>query len=75
MKMDIDSELYDKNESLNKRIRNAEKQRVPYVVIVGDNEVQNSTVAIRDRRKKSQYNLIKDKFVLQLSEEFKEGKI
>ncbi len=75
MLMDIDSEIYDKNESLNKRIRVAEKQRVPYVVIIGDDEVQNSTIAVRDRRKKSQYNLIKDKFMLQLNEEFKEGTI
>jgi len=72
---DIDSEVYDKNESLNKRIRTAEKQRVPYVVIIGDEEVQNGTVALRDRRKKSQYNLTKDNFMLQLTEELKEGKI
>ncbi len=72
---DIDSEIYDSKDSLNKRIRTAEKQRVPYVVIVGDEEVQNNSVAIRDRRKKSQYNLTKDEFMLQLSEELKEGKI
>ena len=75
MLQDIDSEIYDSKDSLNKRIRTAEKQRVPYVVIVGDEEVQNNSVAIRDRRKKSQYNLTKDEFMLQLSEELKEGKI
>ncbi len=75
IELDIDSEIYDKNDSLNKRIRLAEKQRVPYVVIIGDDEVQNNTVALRDRRKKSRYSLTKDKFMLQLSEELKEGKI
>ncbi|MEA2028266.1 MAG: threonine--tRNA ligase, partial [Campylobacterota bacterium] len=34
----IDSEVMSKNESLNKRIRMAEKQRVPYVIVVGDEE-------------------------------------
>ncbi len=75
IELNIDSEIYDKSESLNKRIRTAEKQRVPYVAIIGDEEVKNNTIAIRDRRKKSQYNLTKDKFMLQLSEDLKEGKI
>jgi len=66
---DIDTEIYDKNDSLNKRIRLAEKQRVPYVVIIGDEEVKNGTVAIRDRRKKEQYNLNAKEFMLQLVNE------
>ena len=67
----IDCEIYDKNDSLNKRIRQAEKQKVPYVVIIGDEEVKNSTVAIRDRRKKEQYNLNAKEFMLQLVNEMK----
>jgi threonyl-tRNA synthetase len=72
---EIDCEIYDKNDSLNKRIRQAEKQRVPYVVIVGDEEVANETVAVRDRRKKEQYNLKADEFMLQLVNEINEGEI
>jgi len=71
----IDSEVSDKNESLNKRVRTAEKQRVPYVVIVGDEEVTNRSVAIRDRRKKEQYNLNEDEFMLQLTQQIQKGKI
>jgi len=73
--MDIDSEIFDKNDSLNKRVRNAEKQRVPYVVIVGDEEVNNNSVAIRDRREKEQYNLSFDEFMLKLTQQLNEGKI
>lgn len=72
---EIDCEVYSKNDSLNKRIRLAEKQRVPYVVIIGDEEVANNTVAIRDRRKQQQYNLNIDEFMLQLTNELKEGEI
>jgi len=72
---EIDCEVYDKNDSLNKRIRLAEKQRVPYVAIIGDEEMQNNTIAIRDRRKKEQYNLKIDEFMIQLSKEIKEGEI
>ncbi len=73
--IEIDCEIFDKNDSLNKRIRTAEKQRVPYVVIVGDEEVQNNTVAIRDRRKKEQYNLSFDDFMVKLTQQLSEGKI
>ncbi len=72
---DIDAEVYDKNDSLNKRVRNAEKQRVPYVVIIGDEEVANKTVAIRDRRAKEQYNLTQDEFMVKLTQQLQEGKI
>jgi len=75
MDIDIDCEIFDKNDSLNKRVRNAEKQRVPYVVIVGDEEVENRTVAIRNRRKKEQYNLSFDEFMVELSQQLNEGKI
>jgi threonyl-tRNA synthetase len=71
----MDAEVYDKNDSLNKRIRNAEKQRVPYVVIIGDEEVTNKTVAIRDRRAKERYNLTQDEFMVKLTQQLQEGKI
>ena len=71
----IDSEVYDKNDSLNKRIRTAEKQRVPYVVIIGDEEVENHTVAIRNRRTREQYNLTQDEFMVELTKQLQEGKI
>jgi len=71
----IDAEVSDKNDSLNKRIRTAEKQRVPYVVIIGDEEVNTQTVAIRDRRDKKQYNLTQDEFMVKLKQQLQEGKI
>ena len=58
-----DSTIYDKNDSLNKRIRTAEKTRVPMVVIVGDEEVEGKSVAIRDRRTREQYNLSEADFI------------
>jgi len=71
----IDAEIFDKNDSLNKRIRTAEKQRVPYVVIIGDEEVEENTVAIRNRRTREQYNLTQDEFMVELTKQLQEGKI
>jgi len=63
LEYDLKTEIFASNDSLNKRIRNAEKQKVAYVVIVGDEEVENNTVAIRDRRKREQYKMKKGEFV------------
>ena len=58
-----DSEIYSKNESLNKRIRTAEKARVPMIIVLGDEEVENKTIAVRDRRSREQYNLSESEFI------------
>jgi threonyl-tRNA synthetase len=58
-----DSEIYNKNDSLNKRIRTAEKARVPMIIVLGDEEVANKTIAVRDRRSREQYNLSEAEFV------------
>ncbi|RXJ91829.1 threonine--tRNA ligase [Arcobacter sp. CECT 8983] len=65
---EIDSKIFDMNESLNKRIRMAEKQRVPMIIVVGDEEVANETVALRDRRKREQSNMSKNEFINMLNE-------
>ena len=61
--INADSEIYAKNDSLNKRIRIAEKTRVPMIVVIGDEEIENKTVAIRDRRTREQYNLSEEDFL------------
>jgi len=65
---DMDSKIFDMNESLNKRIRMAEKQRVPMIVVVGDEEVEKQTIALRNRRTREQSNMSKDEFITMLNE-------
>lgn len=45
IRVDID----DSNESLGKRIRNAEKEKIPYVLVIGEKEQNDQTVAVRKR--------------------------
>ncbi len=73
MLIEVDSELYDKNESLNKRIRNAEKQRVPIVAIIGDKEVEEGLISIRDRRERTQSTLAKNEFFNLIKEKMSEA--
>ncbi|ADR32775.1 Ser-tRNA(Thr) hydrolase; threonyl-tRNA synthetase [Sulfuricurvum kujiense DSM 16994] len=61
--MGADFEIFDKNESLNKRIRTAEKGRVPMIIVLGDEEVANKSIAVRDRRSREQYNLSEEDFI------------
>lgn len=70
--MGVDSAIFDKNESLNKRIRTAEKQRVPMILVIGDEEVANKKVAVRDRRKREQYELTEDEFFALAKEKINE---
>src|SRR3989344_1544876 len=46
---DIRVELNDKNEPLNARVRDAEMQKVPYILVTGDKETQSQSVSVRSR--------------------------
>lgn len=46
---EVRAELDNANETLGKRIREAETKKIPYVLVVGDKEVENETVAVRKR--------------------------
>lgn len=67
------AEINLKNDSLNKKIRTSEKLKVPYIAIIGKNELQNGTIAIRDRIKKEQYNLSKEEFLKLIKQQLDEG--
>ncbi len=47
----IQTELDDSNETLGKRVRKAETEKVPYIVIVGEKEMHANTLSIRKRGK------------------------
>ncbi|WP_197972140.1 threonine--tRNA ligase [Nitrosophilus labii] len=72
LNMEVDSEVFDKNESLNKRIRTAEKQKVPMIVVIGDKEVEEQSVSIRDRRERIQYNISEKEFLDKIKEKLSE---
>ncbi|WP_139452305.1 threonine--tRNA ligase [Campylobacter armoricus] len=72
LELGIDSEVYNKNESLNKKIRTAEKAHVPMILVLGDEEVANKSVALRDRRAKEQKTLTLDEFITITKEKLSE---
>ncbi|EAJ5673206.1 threonine--tRNA ligase [Campylobacter lari] len=72
LELGIDSEIYNKNESLNKKIRTAEKAHVPMILVLGDEEVANQSVALRDRRAKEQKTMTLGEFITLTKEKLSE---
>jgi threonyl-tRNA synthetase len=59
------------NESLGKKIRNAKLEKVPYVLVVGDKEIESKTVSVESRDKGKLDALPLAGFVTKVVEEIK----
>ena len=58
-----------RNETIQAKIRDAELQKIPYILVIGDKEEESKTVAVRSRGKKPQFGVNLDAFLAQLKEE------
>ena len=70
----IRAELAPTDETLGKRIRGAEMQKIPYILVVGDREVESKTVNVRERHKKETETVSIDRFIEKIVKEIKERK-
>ena len=50
----IRADIDDRQESLSKRIREAETEWIPFILVIGDKEAESTTLVIRDRKKGTQ---------------------
>lgn len=67
-------QLDDRNEKIGYKIREAQLMKTPYMIIVGDNEVETKTISIRGRQNENKANLKLEDFVNRLIEEIKTKK-
>lgn len=67
-KADIRVEIMS-NETLGKRIREAEMKKIPYILIVGDKEKSDGTVSVRRRGKGDEGAMLQKDFIAKLTEE------
>lgn len=65
----VRAELDSRNETLGYRVRSAETQKIPYVLVVGDREQGESTVTVRRRKHREQSTVGVDAFRSTLGEE------
>ena len=61
-------EVDDSGERMNKKIRNAQLQKVPYMLVVGDKEAADGTVAVRTRENEDRGAIALATFVAQATE-------
>jgi threonyl-tRNA synthetase len=59
IRVDID----DTSATLQKKIREAEQEWVPYVVVIGEKELESGMLAVRDRESRGQQNLTVDELL------------
>jgi len=59
----IRAELRDESETISKKIRQGEIQKIPYILIVGDAEKKNKSVSVRKRKKGNIGEIKLDKFL------------
>jgi threonyl-tRNA synthetase len=54
------------NETMGKKIRNGELEKIPYLLVVGDKEIAQNAIAVRERGKKEIETIALDKFIEKL---------
>ncbi|ODB79986.1 threonine--tRNA ligase [Staphylococcus sp. AOAB] len=64
-------EFDDRNEKMGYKIREAQMQKIPYQIVVGDKEVENKEVNVRQYGSQDQETLEKDEFIWNLVDEIR----
>ena len=70
----IRAELDDRNEKLGYRIREAQMSKVPYMIVVGDEEMQSGSVTVRARIEGEGGKFTVDEFIAKLKNEIETKK-
>lgn len=72
--MNVRTEVDERNESIGKKIRDAELQKVPYILVVGEREEKEKKVAVRKRGKGDVGAIDLKKFSTELVDEIRSRK-
>lgn len=64
-------EIDDRNEKMGYKIREAQMQKIPYQIVVGDKEVENNEVNVRKYGSQDQETIEKDEFIWNLVDEIR----
>lgn len=64
-------EIDDRNEKMGYKIREAQMQKIPYQIVVGDKEVENNEVNVRKYGSQNQETIERDEFIWNLVDEIR----
>ena len=68
---DIRVELDTRNETLGYKIRDAQNQKIPYMIIVGEKEVENQNISVRKRTREDLGNMSLKEFLDLINDDIK----
>ncbi len=68
---DIRAKVDTRAERMNYKIRDAQEKQIPYMLVIGDQEIENNEVSVRYRRDNKQKTMPVSEFILQIREEIK----
>lgn len=67
-------QLDDRNESMGKKIRDSQTSKIPYQLVIGDQELENNTVSVRKYGEKKSVDINLDEFLEKMILDFKTRK-
>ena len=67
--MGIRSEVDDRSEKIGYKIREAQLEKVPYMLVVGDKEMEDGAVAVRSRKEGDKGSMKVNDFILSIMDE------
>ena len=68
---DVRVDIDDRNESIGKRIRDAEKEWIRYILVIGEKEVNSEKLSVRDRLTGDTHELAFEEFVDEIKNQIK----
>ena len=74
LKYNIRAKIDNSDERLSKKIRNAQVNKIPYVVVLGDNELNSNTVTYRCYGKTNEVNVSFKQFLNKICKDIKDKK-
>ena len=69
---DIRASIDERNETIGKRIRESELRRIPFLVIVGEKEMEEGTVSVRRQGGKDEGSMKTEDFIALVKKEVDE---
>ncbi len=73
--VDVRVELNDFAETIGKKVRDAQQEKVNYIVTIGDKECEKKTLAVRSRAGEVEFDVPVERFVAAVVEEMKMRKV
>lgn len=68
-------EVDDRSEKLGYKLREAQLEKVPYMLVIGDKDIENGTVSVRERKEGDLGAMSVDEFIKRITEEVETKKL